>query len=256
MILNGDGMIELATERLAGIECIHAAPAGQRQARLPTLLFYHGFTSSKEVYSYFAVALALAGFRVIMPDADMHGARYNGDSDQRMTHFWEILQRNIDEVPQLEAVLHEKEWVAEGRFAVAGASMGGMTALGAMARYPQIQSVACLMGSGSFMTLSQTLFPPLVAHTPAQQQALANRLAPLAAYDPSQQLPQLANRPLLLWHGEADEVVPFAETERLVRMLREAQLDSRLTFLSEKQTGHKITPSALNALVSFFKHHL
>lgn len=249
-------MIELATDTLAGIQCIHAAPAGQRQARLPTVLFYHGFTSSKEVYSYFAVALAQAGFRVVMPDADMHGARYNGDTETRMTHFWEILRQNIDEVPLLEAALRENDWIAEERFAVAGASMGGMTALGAMARYPQIHSVACMMGSGYFMQLSHTLFPPLVARTPQQKEAFAARLAPLAPYDPSQHLEKLASRPLLLWHGEADEVVPFAETVRLEKALREAQLDGKLTSLSEKQIGHKITPSALCALVSFFKHHL
>lgn len=249
-------MIELATETLAGIQCIHAAPAGQRQARLPTVMFYHGFTSSKEVYSYFAVALAQAGFRVVMPDADMHGARYNGDTESRMTHFWEILRQNIDEVPLLEAALREKDWIAEERFAVAGASMGGMTALGAMARYPQIHSVACMMGSGYFMQLSHTLFPPLVARTPEQKKTFAARLAPLAPYDPSQHLAMLANRPLLLWHGEADEVVPFAETVRLEKALREAQLDGKLTYLSETQIGHKITPSALCALVSFFKHHL
>lgn len=249
-------MIELATENLAGIECIHASPAGHRQARLPTILFYHGFTSSKEVYSYFAVALAQAGFRVVMPDAAMHGSRYNGDTELRMTHFWEILKQNIDEVPLLEAALREKDWVADERLAVAGASMGGMTALGAMARYPQIHSVGCMMGSGYFMQLSHTLFPPLVAHTPEQKETFATRLAPLAPYDPSQQLDKLANRPLLLWHGEADVVVPFAETVRLERALNEAQLDGNMTFLAEKHIGHKITPSALSALVSFFKHHL
>jgi len=249
-------MIELATENLAGIECIHAAPTGQRQARLPTVLFYHGFTSSKEVYSYFAVALAQAGFRVIMPDADMHGARYNGDTEMRNTHFWDILKQNIDEVAVLEAALRENDWIADERFAVAGASMGGMTALGAMARYPQIHSVACLMGSGYFMQLSHTLFPPLVARTPEQKETFAARLAPLAPYDPSEQLQKLANRPLLLWHGEADEVVPFAETVRLDKALRDARLDQHLISLSEKHIGHKITPSALTALVSFFKHHL
>ena len=116
-------MIELTTETVAGIECLHAAPAGQRHARLPTVLFYHGFTSSKEVYAYFAVALAQAGFRAVMPDADMHGARYNGDAKSRLSHFWDILKQNIDEVPQLEAALRENDLISHDRFAVAGASM-------------------------------------------------------------------------------------------------------------------------------------
>lgn len=249
-------MIELSTEYWAEIECLHASPAGARQSPLPTVLFYHGFTSSKEVYSYFAVALAQAGFRVIMPDADMHGARYNGDSEARVDHFWDILKRNIDEFPALEKALREQGLIAPDRLAVAGASMGGMTALGAMARYPHIHSVGCMMGSGYFMQLSQTLFPPLVAHSADEQSAFARRMAPLAEYDPSRKLEALASRPLLLWHGEADEVVPVAESIRLEAALRAQSLDQHLTWLSEKDIGHKITPSALTALVSFFREHL
>ncbi|WP_147194525.1 esterase [Pantoea sp. CCBC3-3-1] len=249
-------MIEISTEFFANIECLHAAPAGKRHEPLPTLLFFHGFTSSKEVYSYFGVALAQAGFRVILPDADRHGSRYDGDTDARLTHFWEILKSNIDEVPLLEQALREKQLIDGARFAVAGASMGGMTALGAMARYPHLASVACMMGSGYFMSLSHTLFPPLVAKTPEQQQIFAGRMAPLAEYDVSEQLEKLADRPLLVWHGEADDVVPAAESFRLEKAMREAKLDARLTFLTEKGIGHRITPPALNAVAAFFKHHL
>lgn len=249
-------MIALTTETLAGIECLHATPAGQHHQPLPTVLFYHGFTSSKEVYAYFAVALAQAGFRAVMPDADLHGARYDGDAEGRLCRFWTILKQNIDELPRLEAALRQRNLIAEGRFAVAGASMGGMTALGAMARYPQIQSVACMMGSGYFMQLSASLFPPLVADTPERRAQFAAQMAPLAEYDPCQRLDALANRPLLLWHGEADEVVPWAESVRLERALRDSGLAQHLTSLSEKEIGHKITPSALTALVSFFTHHL
>ncbi|PNS12462.1 esterase [Mixta theicola] len=245
-------MIDIVTESFSGIECLHAAPAGLRDVALPTVLFWHGYLSSKEVYAWAAVALAQAGFRVIMPDADEHGSRYRGDSAYRLAHFWDILRSNIDELPQLEAALRARGLIADGRFGVAGASMGGMTALGAMARYPHINRVACLMGSGYFMSLSQTLFPPLQARTSEEQAELARRLAPLADYDPSRQLTRLADRPLLLWHGEADEVVPAAETQRLVQALASAQLDRQLTWLTEPEVGHKITPQALAALVTFF----
>jgi len=249
-------MIELNTERLAGIEVLHAAPAGQRHAPLPTVLIYHGFTSSKEVYAYLVVALAQAGFRAVMPDADLHGARDNGDGALRLTRFWQILQRNIDELPQLENALRASNLIDGERLAVAGASLGGMTALGAMARYPHLHSVACLMGSGYFMQLSQSLFPPLVVHTPEEKAQFDRLMAPLAAYDPSAKLPQLASRPLLLWHGEADEVVPFEETARLVDALQASEQASNLTFYSEPGINHKITPFALRALVDFFKLHL
>lgn len=249
-------MIELNTETFAGIECLHAAPAGKREQPLPTVLFYHGFTSSKEVYAYFAVALAQAGFRAILPDADQHGSRYNGDTEHRLSHFWEILRSNIDELPQIEQALREQQLIAGSRLAVAGASQGGMTALGALARYPELTSGASLMGSGYFSQLGQTLFPPLVARSPEQKAQLAARLAPLAEYEVSHQLAKIASRPLLVWHGDADEVVPVAESVRLEKDLREAGLNDNLTYLTETGIGHRITPPALTALTAFFTHHL
>ncbi|HBV39868.1 MAG TPA: esterase [Erwinia sp.] len=249
-------MIEVSTEIFAGTECLHAAPTGKRHQPLPTILFFHGFTSSKEVYSYFGVALAMAGFRVILPDADMHGARYDGNSERRLTHFWTILKNNIDEVPQLITSLRQQGLIEGTRLAAAGASMGGMTALGAMARYPALTSVACLMGSGYYMSLARTLFPPLVVNTPEQAQDFARQMAPLTDYDIGQRLEKIADRPLLVWHGEADDVVPVAESVRLERALREAKLDAGLTFITEQGIGHRITPPALEATTAFFKRYL
>ncbi len=87
-------MIALEMRNLGGGEILHACPQESLDKPLPCIVFYHGFTSSKLVYSYFAVALAEAGFRVIMPDAPEHGARYQGDEAGRMQRFWPILQQN------------------------------------------------------------------------------------------------------------------------------------------------------------------
>ncbi|CAO98002.1 esterase [Erwinia tasmaniensis] len=249
-------MIELNTDRFAGIECLHAYPAGKRHQALPTVLFYHGYSSSKEVYGYFAVALAQAGYRAVLPDADMHGARFDGDDSRRLAHFWEILRSNIDELPQIERALRQHKLVEGDRLAVAGASMGGMTALGALARYPQLHSCACMMGSGYYSQLASTLFPPLMSGSGEHEKPLAQRLAPLADYDVSQRLANIANRPLLVWHGDADEVVPVAESVRLEQALRHSGQDRNLTYLIEEGTGHRITPPALAAFTAFFERHL
>lgn len=92
-------MIALEMRNLGGGEILHACPQESLDKPLPCIVFYHGFTSSKLVYSYFAVALAEAGFRVIMPDAPEHGARYQGDEAGRMQRFWPILQQNFREFP-------------------------------------------------------------------------------------------------------------------------------------------------------------
>ena len=54
-------MIALEMRNLGGGEILHACPQESLDKPLPCIVFYHGFTSSKLVYSYFAVALAQAG---------------------------------------------------------------------------------------------------------------------------------------------------------------------------------------------------
>ncbi|MDK9603558.1 esterase [Lelliottia wanjuensis] len=242
-------MIELKTQRLGDHEILHAFPAGMREQPLPVVIFYHGFTSSKLVYSYFAVALAQARFRVVMPDAPDHGSRFSGDEQARLGQFWQILQGSLGEFSGLRDALYQAGLVADERLAVAGASMGGMTALGIMARHPEVKCVASLMGSGYFSTLSQTLFPPQAQDIDAVQ-------ASLAGWDVTHALPHLADRPLLLWHGEDDDIVPAAETFRLQQALVREGLDSRLTCLWEAGVRHRITPTALDATTAFFRQHL
>ena len=238
-------MIALEMRNLGGGEILHACPQESLDKPLPCIVFYHGFTSSKLVYSYFAVALAEAGFRVIMPDAPEHGARYQGDEAGRMQRFWPILTHNFVEFPALQEAIREQGWLAGDRLAVAGASMGGMTALGIMTHHPELKSVACLMGSGYFSTLSQTLFP-----SPSWE------AGQLAEWDVSQQLATLASRPLLLWHGDEDDVVPPGETFRLQQALQQNALADNLTCIWQKGVRHRITPEALAATVAFFQRHL
>jgi len=242
-------MIALQSLNLAGLPVLHAFPEGKSETPLPCVVFYHGFTSSGLVYSYFAVALAQSGFRVIMPDAPDHGARFSGDAQSRLQRFWHILQQSQDEFASLRDALMMQGWVAEGRLAVAGASMGGMTALGILARHPEVRCVASLMGSGYFSSLSHRLFPPSVGEHKAMQALLAD-------VEPSRQLTRLADRPLLLWHGEEDDVVPAAESFRLQQALRQAGLDANLTCEWQAGVRHRITPEALSCAVNFLRQHL
>ncbi|HFZ8994487.1 TPA: esterase [Citrobacter freundii] len=249
-------MINIETRQLAQHSLLHAFPEGKRDTPLPCIVFYHGFTSSSLVYSYFAVALAQAGFRVIMPDAPGHGVRFNGDEQARMKQFWQILQQSMQEFAALRAAIKDENWLLDERLAVGGASMGGMTALGIMARHPEVKCVASLMASGYFCQLAQTLFPPLLPETPAQQAEFNAIIAPLAEWEVSHQLTRLADRPLLLWHGQEDDVVPAMETLRLQQALTQAGLDQNLTCLWEAGVRHRITPQALSATVTFFRQYL
>lgn len=218
-------MIEIESRELADIPVLHAYPVGQKDTPLPCVIFYHGFTSSSLVYSYFAVALAQAGLRVIMPDAPDHGSRFSGDAARRLNQFWQILLQSMQEFTTLRAAIAEENWLRDDRLAVGGASMGAMTALGITARHPTVKCTASMMGSGYFTSLARSLFPPLIPETAAQQNEFNNIVAPLAEWEATNHLTELGNRPLLLWHGLDDDVVPADESLRLQQALSETGRD-------------------------------
>ena len=248
--------VSLDAEGVGGLPVLHAAPQAQAHLPLPTVFLYHGFTSSKELYSYLAFMLAQAGFRVIAPEALLHGRRFDGDEAGRPRQFWTILKANIDELPQLHAHYVAQGLVADGRVGVMGASMGGYTALGCMARYPWIKAVCSYMGSAYFQDSSQHLYPPL-GHVDAGNAAEHSRcMQVLVDYEPSAQLEKLADRPLMLWHGGQDERVPYAESERLVSELGARGLTKNLRFIPELQATHKISVKAAEAGVAFLAEKL
>ncbi|MFO6297451.1 esterase [Rahnella selenatireducens] len=245
-------MVEMYEENIDGIQVIHAVPAGQYQQQLPTIFFYHGFTSSKEIYSYFGYTLAKSGFRVILPDARLHGARADGDEARLLANFWGILQGNVEELPVLKDHFVGKGLANPERLGVGGVSMGGMTTMAALVKFPWVKVAANLMGSGYFSKLSHSLFPAYDTQDSAQRDAFEREFSPLLSLDFSGKAALIAGKPLFVWHGEQDDVVPFGESQRLWQELAENGADTNLTFISEADAKHKVSVNALAKSTAFF----
>jgi len=249
-------MVEMYEENIEGIQVIHAVPAGQYQQSLPTIFFYHGFLSSKELYSYFGYTLAKAGFRVILPDALMHGARSERDEAKCVAHFWQILQHNVEELAVLKDVFVSRGLADPQRLGVGGVSMGGMTTMAALVRFPWVKVAVNLMGSGYFSRLSHHLFPAVTAGDSAQRKVFEREAAPLLTLDITGQTALIADKPLFVWHGEQDDVVPFEESLRLQQELTASGAAVNLTFVSEPEAKHKVTVHALSEATAFFARTL
>lgn len=254
-------MIEMYEEDVSGIQIIHAVPSGKYNHMLPTIFFYHGFLSSKEIYSYFAYTLAKAGFRVVLPDAQLHGARADGNETHRLANFWHILQNNVEELALLKDVFTRRGLADEKRLGVGGVSMGGMTTMASLVRFPWIKVAANLMGSGYFSTLSERLFPAFDVDGSFQRQSFQRQnfereISPLLSCDILGKTACLAGRPLFVWHGEQDEVVPFNESVQLAQEAEKYGNHQNLTFFSEPQATHKVTVKALAETTTFFSRYL
>jgi uncharacterized protein len=249
-------MISIALDDIDGVPAIHAAPAKEAHRPLPTIFFFHGYRSSKELSSFFAYMFAQAGFRAILPEAVMHGERYNGDDTSRLACFWDILKKNIDELPFYKAHYEEQGLIKPGHIGVGGASMGGFAALGCMARYPWVRAVASYMGSGYFMDLSRQVFPPLRRFDANNRSEHWTRLEAIRSYDIEHQLDRIGDRPLFVWHGGRDDIVPVGECLRLCDDLERGGRGQNLELHVDLDAGHKITMQGAVQGVEFFVRHL
>lgn len=245
--------ILIEEERFGGWSALHACPLELAGQPLPTVVVYHGFTRSKEHDSNLAYMLAHAGFRVVMPEAEGHGERFDGDAAGRLLKFWDILKSCIDELPTIRQELLDRQLVLNDRIGVAGLSMGGFVTLGALSKYPWLKAGVSWMGSAYFLDLARTLYPPLGIYNEQTADRHESHMARMCLYDPSTQLERMSDRPLLLWHGMRDEVVPFSESARLHAELVKQGIAKHVQLIADANATHKLPVGGAQAGVDFLR---
>ncbi len=250
-------MIQVFHEKIKDIPVLHIVDKKHSIEEVRTVVFYHGFQSQKELYLQYGYFLAEKGIRVILPDAKFHGERKGkiSEEDQAM-YFWDTVQANIEE---LDGIVHE--FVRRGltnkeKIGVGGVSMGAITSLGILTKYDWVKVVVSLMGSAYYGHFAKALVKQSVEYGLEFPFDVESRIAALNPYDLSEQLEKIKNRPLLLWHGKKDDVVPFAYSERLFQTLVEQQLNQNVEFIVDQKAKHKVSIEGIEAGVAFFEKHL
>lgn len=255
-----DKLITIKNETIHNIPTLHVVKAeNDHTKQLPTVFFLHGYTSAKEHNLAIAYLLAEKGFRVILPDALHHGER-EGDvrGKDRDVLFWNIVLQSIKEISLIKDNLQQRELIDNERIGVAGTSMGAITMYGTLSQYSWIHSAVSFMGTAYFQSFANAQIKMIEdsGHTLEEKMKQA-MLSQLKAVDLSQNLEALNERPLLIWHGEQDQVVPFDYSKALYAQLYD-QYDQtdRIQFIQEPNTSHKVTRHATLQGVDWFCTHL
>ncbi len=169
----------------------------------------------------------------------MHGARAEQDESVLLKNFWRILQNNVTELALLKETFVARGLADEKRLGVGGVSMGGMTAMAALVQYPWVKAAANLMGSGYFSSLSDHLFPAYGGGSELSREDFERQTALLLSLDISNKTSIIAKKPLFVWHGEKDDLVPYIESLKLKQALESYNQAAALTFSSEPEAQHK-----------------
>ncbi|MBC6316855.1 esterase [Listeria grandensis] len=250
-------MIQVEHKCIKEIPVLHIFDGTHATEKLPTVFFYHGFQSQKELYLPYAYLLAQRGMRVILPDAPMHGERQAGESDmEQEIYFWDTVRGNIDELPILKAALDSEGLIDTSRLAIGGFSMGAITSFGMLAQYEWLKVGVCLAGSSYYGHFAKALADGVIKQGLQFPFDVNERILELAPYDLSAAPAKLKNRPLMMWHGKEDDVVPFQYSEKLYEALVEEDMSDNVAFIVDEKAKHKISMEGMLAGVGFLEEKL
>ncbi|MEB1806194.1 MAG: alpha/beta hydrolase [Bacillaceae bacterium] len=250
-------MYSIVRETIASIPTLHVAKAENFHHNLPLILFQHGYTSAKEHNLHYAYLLAEKGFRVVLPDAIHHGERENNiPYEQRELQFWDIVLRSIEEIGQLKEELDNRGLIQRDKVALAGTSMGGIVTFGALTQYDWIEAGISLMGCPNYEDLAKTHMSLLEKQNKISDQLLSQieeKIKILTNYDLSKQLDKIRHKPLFIWHGEKDDVVPYSMTKQFIERVEHTlpEKERNLTFMSDSLADHKVSREGLLSLVEW-----
>ncbi|MUK90603.1 prolyl oligopeptidase family serine peptidase [Ornithinibacillus sp. L9] len=253
-------MISVYKESIQNIPSLIVVDIAKKEEPLPVITYFHGFTSAKEHNLPLAYLLAEKGYRVILPDSKYHGDREVDISSIKLQiSFWDIVMQNVKELNDIWNDLEQRGLILDGRFGVAGTSMGGITTSAALTQYPWIKTAAILMGSPKITTYAKTLVSSFkkTGNLPLTDDVIEQLYEQLENLDLSLQPEKLDQRPLLFWHGDQDPTVPFDHSYTFYEDAKKRyhQQDD-IEFIQESGQGHKVTRYAILETVKWFDQHL
>lgn len=237
---------------IAGIPLLEVAPTEFAYHPLPTIFFYHGWQSQKELVLTQARKLAAKNFRVVMPDALNHGERKQPVSKITSLTFWQSIQGNLAEFAVLADYFTRQKLILAGELSVGGVSMGGMTTTMLMAQHPDLKAGACLMGSAKPAHYVDLIWERAGREDVVLPHDLFELMSWVKAYDLSLHPEKLAGRPLFMWHGTADDRIPYSEARDFYAQIKNLPEGINTMLLTGVNEKHLIQPKLMNKTAEFF----
>lgn len=257
-------MIRVKPQTIQEIPVIELVEETKDENELPTVIFYHGWTSHKESVLTQGYELAKRGIRVVLPEAHLHGDRgHEGDGTEDQTVFWNVIGQNLHEFPKLYQYYTELGLADPHRFGASGLSMGGITTCALLTQFDFIKAAVVLMGCPSPIPFTKWLLDS--KWNEETQSAESNKPNPIGLEETlkklqgialNEQPEKIAGRPVHFWHGTEDDLVPFHLTEAFIEEISMQPFANQVSFSVGHDQGHKVPYEVTVEMADYFKKHL
>lgn len=238
-----------------GMPIIRFVPKAMKKP-YKTLIFYHGWGSSKYSQRIRAFLISTLGYQVILPDGIHHGERdpledYNNPK-YVFDYFWETIFKNLEEAPRLISYIMSNLDGDINNIHVTGHSMGGFTAGGVFTHNHSVRSVVTLNGSLNWMESNQYFLKDMAQlkdiDTGGENYKLVE--GKIRDLDPINNLEKLKNRPIKIIHGEKDSQVsikPQIDFYKEIEPTYENKKD--ISFMKVEDLDHFVTTNMIEELI-------
>ena len=249
-------MIQIDYREVNGIPYAEVVDASLKDQVLPIVVFYHGWTGSKDRVVTIGVELAKRGMRAVLPDQHLHG-----DRGVRLIggEIWEIVANNIKELPILKEEFRSRGLLDETKFGVSGLSMGGISTYALFNQYPDITAAASLMGNADPARFAKWTISSvwMTGATQEQCDALEAEIEKNKAFLDAMALakhPEHINgRPLYLWHGTADDKVPYELNKEFYETIKDESYAENVEWHETPGQGHIVPHQVFEDVADFFQ---
>lgn len=202
----------------------------EAEAKDIVLIYYHGWGSDVESSRFRASIWAAADYPVLVVEQALHGARGSWDYED-MDKLPAVIIQNMKEFDAILACVRAR--YADKRIVVCGHSMGGMTAMGLLAR-DEVAGVMALNGMGDWQAMSRT---------PYKEAA--------EAYDPMNHIDSHVNKAICMLNGALDDVVNPLYQKSYYEKIKDAHEGAPLVFEIVEGTSHVVTTNMMAMTLDF-----
>lgn len=219
---------------------------------IPTIVFYHGWSSSKELQRMRGFILSSVGYQVVIPDAVYHGERNplaQYDDVAAMKYFWDVIFNNIEEFKTIKNDMVLNYNADPNRIAVMGNSMGGFTSAGIFVHNADIKTIIVLNGCCGWGNFNSN-----IEHTSAKVEVTMKKIKDM---DPMNNLNMLKDRPILLLHGDSDILVPVGSQRIFYNKIRPLYGDKdKIKLIEYPRLNHFVTTNMMEESINWLGKYL
>lgn len=219
---------------------------------IPTIIFYHGWGSTKESQRIRGLIYATVGFQVLIPDAINHGERnsiaYNSDNGK---YFWKTIFNNLEESDLLIKSIIDKYNGDPENISVIGSSMGGFTAAGVFTHNSNIKFLITLNGSCAWRNANEFLKGNLNITMTDELIDIEGRIDKL---DPINHLHLLKDRSILMLHGDSDSSVSINNQRLFLKKIKPLYKNAgKIKLVEYPNLNHYVTTNMIEESIKWLK---